>query len=269
MGDNRDGSGETPKLFRIVQRYRGIRPGLGRLYEARNKTTGNAVLVLTPGSKPNWRPRSSWQVRATSQVEPPLVILEVEQAPISGKLPELAEVLDLVTCAVERVEERADANQHLTSGPEVTDSRHSASRPHPAPRLHTASRRHSASRRHWPRAGAIAAAALALGAVALWLRPPESSETKPGVAGSTRQEEVTFVNGQNGELDLIAYSLPDKPFKGQKTPPCLKGREVEIHGGCWVQLKQDAPCSQGTAEHEGKCYMPVGANPPEPRALQP
>jgi hypothetical protein len=44
---------------------------------------------------------------------------------------------------------------------------------------------------------------------------------------------------------------------------------VEIRGACWYQGKQDAPCPKGTAEYEGKCYMPVRAKKPEPRSLKP
>ncbi|WP_269770184.1 hypothetical protein [Cystobacter fuscus] len=44
---------------------------------------------------------------------------------------------------------------------------------------------------------------------------------------------------------------------------------MEIRSACWYQGKQDAPCPKGTAEYEGKCYMPVRANQPEPRSLEP
>jgi hypothetical protein len=251
MGDERDGSEGRLGLYQILRRYRRIGSGLGRLYEARNTTTGEPALVLMPGSNPDWGPQEAWQIRATSQVEPPLVVLEVERAPASGSLPELAEMLDLVTCAVERVEARPDARLHLTREPEVPESR---------PMV---------SRRRWLLAGAVAAVALVLVVMASWPRASELLETVPGVVGANHQEEVTFADSQEDMLSPIAYPLPDGPFKGQKKPPCLKRTEVEIRGGCWVELSARPPCPQSTAEYEGKCYMPVGTRPPEPRALRP
>jgi len=67
----------------------------------------------------------------------------------------------------------------------------------------------------------------------------------------------------------LGYPLPSTPIKGQQKPPCLEGTSVEINGGCWVTLEQRAPCPRSTAEHQGKCYMPVRDPPPEPRSLQP
>ncbi|MFY0581613.1 hypothetical protein ACN28S_51715 [Cystobacter fuscus] len=44
---------------------------------------------------------------------------------------------------------------------------------------------------------------------------------------------------------------------------------MEVQGGCWVQAKQDAPCSKDLAEYKGHCYVPVRAKKPEPRSLEP
>ncbi|WP_163998726.1 hypothetical protein [Pyxidicoccus caerfyrddinensis] len=58
------------------------------------------------------------------------------------------------------------------------------------------------------------------------------------------------------------YVIPDKPLKGQDTPPCLRGH-VAINGGCWVRLKDDAPnCPEGSAEYKGGCYLPVKGEKP-------
>ncbi len=89
-----------PGPFQILRRHRGIGGGLGGLYEARDTATGRPALVLMPGGNPDWGPREAWRVRVSSQVTPPLIALEVEHAPASGTLPELAEMLDLMTCAV-------------------------------------------------------------------------------------------------------------------------------------------------------------------------
>jgi hypothetical protein len=50
-------------------------------------------------------------------VTPPYVALEVEQAPAAGKLPELADMLDLLTSAVERLEKQVGVRAHLTRAP--------------------------------------------------------------------------------------------------------------------------------------------------------
>jgi hypothetical protein len=253
MGEKHEGSGGWPGPYWILRRYRRIGSGLGWLYEARNSTTGKAALVLMPGNNPDWGPREAWQVRVVSQVEPPLVALEVERAPEGATLLELAEMLDLMTCAVERVEARPDARLHLAREPEMPESRPVA------------------ARRRWllAGAGAFVAAALVLVVVTSLPRAPELSETKPGMAGAIHQEEVTFANTEDLMLPPIAYPMPERAYKQQKKPPCLKGTEMEIRGGCWLELSARAPCPPSTAEYEGKCYMPVGAKTPEPRVLEP
>ncbi len=53
----------------------------------------------------------------------------------------------------------------------------------------------------------------------------------------------------------------------------LANYEVEIHGGCWVELAKRPPCYENQAEYGGKCYLPVSARSRdkkrEPQSLQP
>ncbi|WP_395819369.1 hypothetical protein [Archangium minus] len=69
----------------------------------------------------------------------------------------------------------------------------------------------------------------------------------------------------------ITYPLPAKPFGNQAKAPCKpKKGEVEINGGCWVELAKRPPCYDDQAEYQGKCYLPVAERrPPEPTVIQP
>ncbi|WP_163869616.1 hypothetical protein [Myxococcus eversor] len=54
--------------------------------------------------------------------------------------------------------------------------------------------------------------------------------------------------------------MPDGPLAGQAHPPCRGTTElpqVELRGGCWVQLQQPKDDAQGVFHHEGKYYMPA------------
>ncbi|HYO55216.1 MAG TPA: hypothetical protein VEU50_20720, partial [Archangium sp.] len=52
-----------------------------------------------------------------------------------------------------------------------------------------------------------------------------------------------------------------KPFIDQAKAPCIPNEgEVEINGGCWVELAKRPPCYEKHAEYKGKCYMPVSAS---------
>ncbi len=50
--------------------------------------------------------------------------------------------------------------------------------------------------------------------------------------------------------------IPNGPLEGQDTPPCRSPAKA-IRGGCWLQLKQDAPCPPNSAEHDGGCWVPI------------
>ncbi|ATB42821.1 hypothetical protein CYFUS_008300 [Cystobacter fuscus] len=82
-------------------------------------------------------------------------------------------------------------------------------------------------------------------------------------------ESLFFADGQDLALAVIAYPMPETPFKEQRKPPCLEGTETEIRGGCWIQHKLDAPCPRNTAEYQGKCFIPVKKPEPLPRSVLP
>jgi hypothetical protein len=243
--------------YHLRKRYRNTGPDVGRIYEAHNVETGAFALVVTPGRTGTWGPRTRWTVRVTGESSPPFLVMEVEHLPPADALvlPELTRMFIRLAGALACVEERADTGAHLTGEP----------LPRPP--------RREASRRRWLSVGAaaLAAMALVLAAVAFWLRPTGTTGAKqnPGVAEVVRNEPVAWVDMQDDTPPVIGYPMPSAPYEGQRKPPCLKGTEIEIHGGCWAPLKYKAPCPNSTAEYNGECYMPVRQKPPEPRSLQP
>jgi hypothetical protein len=251
--------------FHLGRRYKDKDVGgdLGRIYEAHNVETGAAALVLMPGKRAGWEPEESWQVRAFAQVTPPYVALEVEQAPATGKLPELADMLDLLTSAVERLEKQVGARVHLTRAPVGLLKRWVG-------RL----RRLHRSR------GAVAlmllmALCVAGLGVTFWVDssgPSYSEGTKRlgGVAETALESaSAPFVIDRSPGAS-IAYPLPQRPFSNQAKPPCRsRSGEVEINGGCWLELAKRSPCYEEQAEHQGKCYAPVSTRPSVPLPAKP
>jgi predicted Ser/Thr protein kinase len=59
------------------------------------------------------------------------------------------------------------------------------------------------------------------------------------------------------EQASVAVDVPREPLRGQRRPPCHPTGEVELHGGCWVQIgTTQAPCGTAGFEWDGKCYLP-------------
>ncbi|MFL5349559.1 MAG: serine/threonine-protein kinase [Hyalangium sp.] len=66
-------------------------------------------------------------------------------------------------------------------------------------------------------------------------------------------------------MPVVGLRMPDGPFPGQRTPPCSKGGEEEIRGGCWYGLRNLAPpCKDDAYEWQGACYLP--SYPPRRRS---
>ncbi len=90
---------------------------VGHIHEARNVETGEPALVMLPGPRPTWAPKRSWKGRVCFQATPPFISLEMEQAPASGNLKELATLLTLLLAALDAVEGNARMRAHLTREP--------------------------------------------------------------------------------------------------------------------------------------------------------
>ena len=65
--------------------------------------------------------------------------------------------------------------------------------------------------------------------------------------------------GKHGDVSL----LPAGPLEDQARAPCLPDlAEVELNGGCWMELSSRAPCPKAAAEYQGRCYTPVARKRP-------
>jgi hypothetical protein len=232
--------------FQLGRRCKHAAAELGHIHEARNVQTGAPAMVMMPGPRPTWGPRKNWQVRASFQATPPFIALEVERAPDSGRLTELADLLTLLLGGLEAMRSNPRMRAHLTREP-------------------MGGRRGLLPLKRLAVAGL---AVLALGG-GFWLGtatlPSESSaparSTPGGGLEDTGLPSSFLIDGRLQDSAGITYPLPDKPFSNQAKPPCITRRgEVEINGGCWVALKQRPPCHEEQAEYKGDCYLPVSSN---------
>jgi hypothetical protein len=240
--------------FQLGRRCKHAAAELGHIHEARNVETGASALVMMPG--PRRVPRKNWQVRVSFQTRPPFFVLEIEQAPASGTLAELAHLLTLLLAGLDAVGKNARTRAHLTREPQ-------------GPWLRR------------PQVKALAAAGLAVLALggAFWLGmgaqatgSPTAPLSIPGVGewAEAGLPSGFLSDGTQGSPTGIAYPLPDKPFLNQLKPPCrTKTSQVAINGGCWVALERRPPCDEEQAEYQGKCYLPVLKAPQLPQSLSP
>jgi hypothetical protein len=243
--------------LRIGRRSKHAAAELGLIHEARNVETGAPVMAMMPGPRSTWAPKKSWQVRASFHTTPPFLSLEVERAPASGSLKELATLLTLLLAALEAVRDNARMRAHLTREPMGRWMR-----PLPLKAL-----------------AAVGLAVLVLGG-GFWLldtgarqraasTPPRWT---PGL-GELAYEGCPspfLADSAPRSPTGIAYPLPDKPFSDQSRPPCLTQRdEVAINGGCWIEIARRPPCHADHAEYQGKCYLPVGLRARPPQSASP
>ncbi|WP_375770697.1 hypothetical protein NR798_07295 [Archangium gephyra] len=244
-------NGSSVGPYRVGLRYRAIGGGLGRLYEARHSETGKPALVLMPGPKGDLRAEEDWQVRATANVTPPYLALEVEHAPANGQPRQLTWMLERWAAALVRIDTRPEACAHLTGGAKEI-------RPRPAGRLGSPG-------------GALGLASLLALAVLLWPRATVHLQAVRSQEVRSMAEKPIFTGLSDGAVTGIeGFPMPDKPFAEQKKPPCdaLVG-EVELRGGCWLELAKRPPCPKGAADYQGKCYVAVGATPRAPTSIGP
>lgn len=61
----------------------------------------------------------------------------------------------------------------------------------------------------------------------------------------------------DGATAAIGLPMPEKPFPGQRTPPCARNGEVVIRGGCWYRLGDaKLPCREDAYDWNAACYLP-------------
>ncbi|WNG24477.1 hypothetical protein F0U62_10955 [Cystobacter fuscus] len=252
MANEKRGGGSGWGPFERGGSYNEVDPSLGSLHDAWDVETGRAVLQLLPTDRVEWQPEGSWRISLFCKPHPAAVTVRVEEAPGSMPVSELADILVLTTAAVTRVEDSPRLRAHLSSGLS------------PPP---------SNSRRSMGCTGANRTG-LSLG-LSVWLLVSFSGSPSPlgrgEPAGSfSREGGSAFVDLAELNPSVLAYPMPEKPFRDQAVPPCKRNRSVvEINGGCWVELSQTPPCDSDTAEYQGKCYMP-GAKPKKlPQSVEP
>ena len=186
-----------------------------------------------------------------------VLALEVERAPASGRLAELADLLVLLLAVLDAVGSNARVRSHLMREPMGRWMR-----PPPLKGL-----------------AAAGLVVLALGG-GFWLgigtRPmnsPTPAHSTPGLGelADAGLPSSFLVDGEEQKPTGISYPLPDKPFSNQARPPCRTRRdEVAINDGCWVEIARRPPCHEEQAEYKGKCYLPVSTRGPRlPQSLSP
>jgi len=79
------------------------------------------------------------------------------------------------------------------------------------------------------------------------------------------------ISGAMGDKERLKGppKVPVQPFSWQKTGPCNpEAAQIEIRGGCWVQVGT-APCRSMTFVEDDKCYLPVERRAPPPQSEVP
>jgi hypothetical protein len=74
----------------------------------------------------------------------------------------------------------------------------------------------------------------------------------------------------NSTPSAVGLPMPEKPFPGQRTPPCNRNGEVELRGGCWYRLGDATlPCREDAYEWNRACYLPSYPARRQPTSQQP
>jgi hypothetical protein len=259
MADAKRGKAGMLGSYRLGRRHESTGPemdDLGRLHEARNEPTGAPAMLLLPGPSASGVPEEDWTLRVKVQASPPYVAVDVEEAPATGEPAALAGLFEVLTRMMERMEWSDETRRHLTRQPEGRLKRWGAGA-----------------------VGMSVAVLVLLLLVAHWWAYTESQRAdQHATAGAVVQavdesRAPTLVDTGDVGPTAISYPLPAKPFSDQAKAPCKPNlHEVEVNGGCWLELALRPPCGENYAEHQGKCYVPVSARsrkPREPQSIHP
>lgn len=240
--------------YKVLRRLRSTDLGeVGRVYAAQRRANGSPALLVTPGGREPYQPSAEWQLRLRATTEPdPCLALEVVRAPAGAEpLAQIAEGLDVLTAALERLEDHPHAERHLSA--------------QPLPRKR--------ARWQWRNSHVAMLGAAAVVALLCWPKtrteepPVQAAEVTAASIGeeALSEPEALPVARMVTRADVVALDMPKKPFPDQwrvdGNGKCKGSREVPINGGCWVALEGRAPCGDDAYEWKGKCYWP--AYPPE------
>ncbi|WP_218920886.1 hypothetical protein [Melittangium boletus] len=238
--------------FILGRRCKHAAAELGDIYEAVHAETGAPSLVMIPKPGSTWHPRRNWRKSTYVQAFPPLLGMSMEESPATARLSELTEAENLLLAAIDAVGHDVRMRLHLTRGL-------------------------LSWRKWWPVLMGLALTGLlllVLGGCVGWLSRGRAVDAiEPvSVAVDSEKDAPKFAARAVQDPAVIAYPLPNKPFKSQARAPCPPERdEAEINGGCWVVLERRPPCLSDQAEYKGKCYLPVASDqgPRLPQSVSP
>jgi hypothetical protein len=236
--------GEQSGEYTLVRRWRWA-AAAARVYEAFNRRTGAAAVVLKPGRVGDWSPAAApWVARVSSTAEHLAVELEPHPRLRGAKhLEEVTLGLYRLANALAQVEAHPAAQAALAGDVAAVRMRRA---------------RWVASPRY--------VAALACAAVAALLAAPRTTATRtppphpasPVQLAEHREERVAMTPQVPDWMAAIGTPMPKKPYDGQVRAvngKCAKRGETAINGGCWVKLDLKPPCGDDAYEWEGACYL--------------
>jgi hypothetical protein len=238
--------------YTVLRKLRGLADGVGRMYAACHTGTGIPALLVVPKGKGHFHPAGDWQLRACASTSPAYLALEMEQAPSAAPVKQLAAGLDALTCALEGLEDNPEAAEHLATLRSVRATR--------------------TGRARTPYWAALACGVL-LATLVLVLRtdsvPPPQEPPAEALALPVPLPAEPKASVLTGTVGPTARDdMPKQPFKGQKLAPCDTPLEVEMLGGCWVEISAKSPCPQKAYEHKGRCYLPAFEAPRENQSIR-
>jgi predicted Ser/Thr protein kinase len=140
--------------------------------------------------------------------------------------------------------------------------------------------------RVWGAEGVIAAVGLVLVLLMVawlyrqpeWARSSARSTSRAGgivaVGDSNSATSKQAAANSDGAGQTVAAPMPEKPFPGQRKPPCNRTGEVAIRGGCWYALRDARPpCKEEGKEEayawDGACYGPSFSTQRQPTSSPP
>jgi hypothetical protein len=141
--------------------------------------------------------------------------------------------------------------------------------------------RHSAFAPAWAAAGAVAFLVLLL--VLVTVRQPPGEPQVGARMGSREDRSVSVGDSamspaisilapepQGESVPKLARPLPEKPFPGQRQPPCNPSIETVLRGACWLCLaKKKPPCGNTAHDWEDMCCIPSFNAPRQPTSNPP
>jgi eukaryotic-like serine/threonine-protein kinase len=118
----------------------------------------------------------------------------------------------------------------------------------------------------WPMAvlswviGLIVLAFANLSLDGLWALSSDMTDGGTGGVADAAAGELSVPSAvQESEPSGLRLEIPKEPLPGQRRPPCPR-LQINIRGGCWIQVLQASPpCGDSAYEWKGACFSPVAA----------